>query len=235
MATGPWKILVAEDEAPLRNLLRLSLEAGGHSVIAVGDGQAVLERMEHEEVNLVILDIMMPKMDGFTACKEIRKHSDVPIMMLTAMGNIESIVRGFELGADDYITKPFAFKEVDVRIQAIMRRFDWASRGAPEDIIAIGRVTLDAEAHEVQVDGHPIHLTPTEFELLLCLMVHAGQTMAKEQLFQEVWGYEFVGGTNLVEVAIRRLREKIEVNPSKPEHILTIRGVGYRFQDSVIV
>lgn len=235
MATGPWKILVAEDEAPLRNLIRLSLEAGGHSVIAVGDGRAALERLDQEDVNLVILDIMMPKMDGFTACQEIRKNSDVPIMMLTAMGNIESIVRGFELGADDYITKPFAFKEVDVRIQAIMRRYDWVNRSAPEDIITIDRVTLDAQAHEVRVNGNPIHLTPTEFELLYCLMAHAGQTMAKEKLFREVWGYEFIGGTNLVEVAIRRLREKIEINPSRPEYILTMRGVGYRFQEQVTV
>ena len=232
MATGPFlKILVAEDEAPLRNLIRLSLEAGGHTVIAVGDGEAALDSLKREDVHLVILDIMMPKMDGFTACQEIRKHSDVPIMMLTALGNIESIVRGFELGADDYITKPFAFKEVDVRVQAIMRRYNWAKQGAPEDIITIGRVTLDVEAHEVRVDGRAIHLTPTEFELLRYLMTHDGETIAKEELFKDVWGYEFVGGTNLVEVAIRRLREKIEINPSKPEYILTVRGVGYRFRD----
>ncbi len=154
------RILIAEDEAPLRNLVRMSLEAGGHSVIAVGDGEAALKQFVSEPVDLVILDVMMPKMDGFTVCEEIRKRSDVPVIMLTALGGTEDLVRGFELGADDYIPKPFTFKEVQARIQAILRRVQWTEDKQAPLIIGIGRVTIDSEAHEVFVAGGTAPLTP---------------------------------------------------------------------------
>lgn len=231
MAFGPLTILVAEDEAPLRNLIRLSLEAAGHKVLAVADGQAALERFEQEQVDLIILDIMMPKVDGFTVCRKVRQRSDVPVLMLTALGDVEDVVTGFEAGADDYITKPFSFKEVEARIKAIMRRVEAIRHPSPPQVITIGRVTVDAETRSVQVDSRPVHLTPIEFSLLYYLMSRPGQAISKEKLFREVWGYDFVAGTNLVEVGIRRLREKIEPDPSNPEYILTVRGAGYKFRE----
>ncbi|MEA3337501.1 MAG: response regulator transcription factor [Chloroflexota bacterium] len=224
------RILIAEDEAPLRNLVRMSLEAAGHYVTAVGDGDEALSCFLSEPYDLVILDVMMPKVDGFTVCEEIRKRSDVPVMMLTALGGTDDLVRGFELGADDYIAKPFTFKEVQARIFAILRRMQWVEEKRSPVLLAIGQVSIDADAHEVTVDGEQVHLTPIEFKLLYTLMSNAGKALNKKDLFVTVWGYQFIGGTNLIEVTIRRLREKIEEDPSKPHHIQTIRGTGYRFR-----
>lgn len=227
----PYRILLAEDEAPLRNLLKLSLENAGYQVFPAEDGQQAVDLFDAQPVDLVILDIMMPRLDGFSVCRHIRRRSDVPIIMLTALGKTDDLVHGFELGADDYIAKPFTFREVEARIQAILRRMEWTQRKLTPQVISIGRVKIDAESHEVFVNGEPRHLTPIEFQLLYYLMSHAGQTIPKATLFEQVWGYEFVGGTNLVEVGIRRLREKIEEDPSRPTHILTTRGVGYRFRE----
>ena len=226
------RILLAEDEAPLRNLIRLSLEAHGHTVFAVSDGVDAIDVFDSQPVDLVLLDVMMPRLDGFHTCQEIRRRSDVPIVMLTALGSVDDIVHGFELGADDYITKPFAFKEVDARLQAILRRVEWSAQPVMRQTLQIGRVALDTDLHEAKVDGQLIHLTPIEFQLLEYLMEHAGQPISKDQLFRDVWGYDVVGGTNLVEVGIRRLREKIEENASKPTYILTIRGTGYKFAEN---
>ncbi len=226
-----YRILLAEDEAPLRNLLKLSLENAGYQVFPAEDGQQAVDVFDAQPVDLVILDIMMPRLDGFNVCRHIRKRSDVPIIMLTALGNTDDLVHGFEMGADDYIAKPFTFREVEARIQAILRRVEWSQRKATPHVITIGRVKIDTESHEVFVNGESRHLTPIEFQLLYYLMSHAGRTISKATLFEEVWGYEFVGGTNLVEVGIRRLREKIEEDPSKPTHILTMRGAGYRFRE----
>jgi DNA-binding response OmpR family regulator len=226
-----YRVLLAEDEAPLRNLLKLSLENAGYQVLTAEDGQQAIDVFDNHPVDLIILDIMMPRVDGFAVCRHVRKRSDVPVIMLTALGGTDDLVQGFELGADDYITKPFTFREVEARIQAILRRIEWSQRKAAQRTIAIGRVKIDPESHEVFVDGESRHLTPIEFQLLYHLMSHAGQTISKAALFEEVWGYDFVGGTNLVEVGIRRLREKIEENPSEPTHILTVRGMGYRFRE----
>ncbi len=226
------RILLAEDEAPLRNLIRLSLETHGHSVFPAVDGVEALQVFERTALDLVILDVMMPRMDGFRTCEEIRRRSDIPIIMLTALGSVEDIVHGFELGADDYITKPFAFKEVDARIQAVLRRVEWSEPESSSATLRIGRVALDTTQHQVKVAGELIHLTPIEYQLLVYLMQRAGQPTTKEQLFRDVWGYDVVGGTNLVEVGVRRLREKIEEHPSKPTHIVTVRGAGYKFSES---
>lgn len=224
------RILIAEDEAPLRNLVRMSLEAVGHHVTAVNDGKEALRAFATEQFDLVILDIMMPHIDGFDVCREIRTCSDVPIIMLTALGGADDMVKGFELGADDYIGKPFSFKEVQARIHAILRRNQWIQERKAPLHLQNGRVTLDVERQQASVDGEPIHLTPIEFKLLFTLMANAGKAISKSDVFVEVWGYEFVGGTNLVEVTIRRLREKIEPEPSKPVYILTVRGTGYKFR-----
>ncbi len=224
------RILLAEDEAPLRNLVRMSLEASGHQVFVAHDGQHALDLFLSQSFDLVILDVMMPHLDGFDVCSEIRMRSDVPIIMLTALGSTDDMVRGFELGADDYIAKPFSFKEVQARIHAILRRNQWANERKTPAIMRNGRVTLDVAAQQASIDEQPIHLTPIEFKLLYTLMTNAGVVMSKINLFVEVWGYDFIGGTNLVEVTVRRLREKIEPEPSQPTYILTVRGTGYKFR-----
>ena len=232
MTFSPARILIAEDEAPLRNLVRMSLEASGHQVSVAGNGDDALTTFEAQPFDLVILDIMMPRRDGLEVCREIRRRSDVPIIMLTALGNTEDLVRGLEMGADDYITKPFTFKEVQARINAILRRVQWmADRQAPA-VLENGDIVLDADAREVLASGQLVHLTPIEFKLLYTLMGSAGKVMSRTDLFQEVWGYEFMGATNLVEVTVRRLREKIEADPSNPTHILTVRGAGYKFRSA---
>lgn len=224
------KILIAEDEAPLRNLVRMSLEAIGHQVVAVGDGAEALAAFSAQPFDLVILDVMMPQIDGFGVCRELRTRSDVPIIMLTALDSTDDMVRGFELGADDYIAKPFSFKEVQARIYAILRRNQWIHERKQSVVLEIGWIKLDVVGQQASIADQPIHLTPIEFKLLFTLMVNAGKVMSKTDLFLEVWGYEFIGGTNLVEVTVRRLREKIEPDPSQPVYLLTVRGIGYRFR-----
>ena len=226
----PAKILIAEDEAPLRNLVRMSLEAIGHQVVPTSDGAEALAVFAAQPFDLVILDVMMPQVDGFDVCREIRARSDVPIIMLTALDSTDDMVRGFELGADDYIAKPFSFKEVQARIHAILRRNQWLQERRQPLVLENDRIRLDVTAQQVKVAGQLTHLTPIEFKLLFTLMVNAGKAMSKSDLFLEVWGYEFIGGTNLVEVTVRRVREKIEIDPSQPVCLLTVRGAGYRFR-----
>lgn len=227
---APAHILIAEDEAPLRNLVRMSLEANGHQVTVVGNGEEALASFLAGHFDLVILDIMMPKLDGLEVCREIRRRSETPVIMITALGSTEDLVKGLETGADDYIAKPFTFREVQARINAILRRMQWATESKTQSVIEIGRVAVDADAMDVRISGEPIHLTPIEFKLLYTLMSKAGKVLSRTALFQEVWGYDFIGATNLVEVTIRRLREKVEVDPSNPTHILTVRGTGYKFR-----
>lgn len=223
------QILVVEDEDFLRNLLQVSLEKEGYRVVIAKDGVEALDAFREQHVDLILLDILMPRMDGFEVCKTVRKHSDVPVVMLTALNSTDDTVHGFELGADDFISKPFTFKEVNARIQAILRRMQWAEEQPSFTILSYGDVLLNDEEHTVSVRAEPIHLTPIEYQLLHFLMSNANRPISKDVLFREVWGYDFTGGTNLVEVAMRRLREKVESNPSEPEYLLTVRGAGYKF------
>lgn len=225
------RILVAEDEPALRNLLEISLTAHEYRVYQAVDGQDALDQLKaHPDIDLVILDIMMPRLDGFTVLQEVRKVSEVPVVILTALGSSEDMVKGFSLGADDYITKPFTFLEVAARIEAILRRVRWLTQPViPPTIYRFGHVVLDIEGHTVTVQGVLCHMTPIEFSLLRYFMTRPEQVITKDDLFRDVWGYEFEGSTNLVEVAVRRLREKIELNPSDPQLIRTVRGAGYRF------
>ncbi len=228
-AQSPARILVAEDDVALRNLLIMSLRTRGYEVLAAEDGQAALEIFLSSPVDLVILDIMMPRRNGLEVLQEIRARSDVPVIMLTALGRPDDVVRGLEMGADDYIPKPFTFKEVEARVSAALRRFRWArERRAPGLLMGCG-VRLDAASREVYVDDRPVHLTPTEFNLLYYLMSHKGEAVSKNEIFREVWGYDFAEGSNLVEVAVRRLRSKIENDPAHPTRIVTVRGFGYKF------
>jgi DNA-binding response OmpR family regulator len=223
------RILVAEDEENLRSLLKLSLSRQ-YDVETVQDGLEAVQAFETNPADMVVLDIMMPRMDGLQACEQIRRHSEVPIVMLTALGGTDDVVKGFSLGADDYITKPFTFKELMARVEAVFRRIDWMLTPPPARILTNGELEIDADTRQVWIHGLEVHLTPIEFQLLHYLMSRPGQTVAKENLFREVWGYDFAGGNNLVEVGVRRLREKIENDPSEPEMILTMRGVGYKFR-----
>ncbi len=225
----PPHILVVEDEKFLRNLLMVSLERAGYQVTAVATGPDALKVFRPDHFDLVLLDIMMPEMDGFTVCTELRKRSDVPIVMLTALNGVDDIVKGFELGADDFVTKPFTFKELYARLQAILRRVRWANQQFSHQILDFGEILLNDMERTVLVRDEEVHLTPIEYQLLRYLMRNPNRPISKDELFREVWGYEFTGGTNLVEVAMRRLREKVERNPSAPELLVTVRGVGYKF------
>lgn len=222
-------ILVVEDEDFLRSLLQVSLEKEGYAVLIATDGVQAMRVFMDRPVDLILLDILMPNMSGFEVCAEIRKRSDVPIVMLTALNSPDDTVQGFELGADDFISKPFTFKEVHARLQAILRRISWAREQPSFMIMTHGQVTINDEEHTVTAHNEPVHLTPIEYQLLHFLMSNPNRPISKEVLFKEVWGYDFTGGTNLVEVAMRRLREKIEMNPSTPEYLITVRGSGYKF------
>ncbi len=225
------RVLIAEDEAPLRNLIELSLKANNYDVTPTVDGRDALAKFDNSpEFDLIILDIMMPYLDGFSVLQEIRRRSQVPVVMLTALGSGDDIVKGFTLGADDYITKPFTFREVAARIEAILRRVAWLKQAAPEPkVLRAGDILMDVDTHQVTVRGEPCHLTPIEFSLLQYFMSHVDQVIGKQELFRSVWGYEFEGSTNLVEVGVRRLREKVEPDPAQPRYIHTVRGAGYRF------
>lgn len=222
-------ILVVDDEEPLRNLLQISLQKRGYNVFVARNGREALEVVTARKIDLVLLDIMMPELDGFATCTELRKRSDIPIVMLTALNRPDDIVHGFNLGADDYITKPFTFREVEVRLQAILRRVYWSQERAEPSVLTANEIVLNDDTHEVSVRGDIVHLTPIEYQLLRYLMTTPDRPISKDTLFQHVWGYDMAGGTNLVEVAMRRLREKIEKDPSQPVYLLTVRGAGYKF------
>lgn len=232
MPPKPYRILIAEDEAPLRNLIASLLTSEGFQVLEAQDGQEALDVLHREPVDLAILDVMMPYRDGFEIAQWIRQRSNIPIIILTALGNTDDVVRGFSLGADDYITKPFTFKELRARLEAILRRMQWAEEPPRKPVISQGDIVLDPSGQQVVVRDRVVSLTPIESELLYYLMSHPNRAVRKGDLFREVWGYDFVGSGNLVEVSIRRLREKIEPDPSHPQYIQTVRGVGYKFVPS---
>ncbi|MEM3486518.1 MAG: response regulator transcription factor [Candidatus Methanomethyliaceae archaeon] len=227
------RILIAEDEKTLRNLVIAFLKAAGYEAFGASDGEQAIAIFQEIPIDLVILDVVMPKLDGFEVCQRLRQQSDVPIVILTALDKTEDVVRGFETGADDYITKPFTLEELKARIEAILRRVERVQQRQPKRVITIGHLQVDPQAHKATLHGQELHLTPMEFELLYFLMSRAGEAVSKDELFRKVWGYDFGGGANLVEVGVRRLREKVEKDPAKPVYIQTVRGVGYRFIESL--
>ncbi|MEZ4673590.1 MAG: response regulator transcription factor [Caldilineaceae bacterium] len=225
-------ILIADDEAMMLQLLSMSLQRLGYNVVTAQNGLEAVETFDRHTFDLVLLDVLMPGMDGFAACSEIRKRSDVPVVMLTALSRPDDIVRGLETGADNYIVKPFTFKEVEAKLRAILRRTNFQNNQYVFQIIERGDIRLNSEIHQVTVGGIAVELTGTEFQLLHFLMTHADQTVSKEELLEAVWGYDSTDGSNLVEVAISRLRKKIEKDPSRPDRLLTVRGIGYRFSSA---
>lgn len=222
------KILVVDDEQPIADILQFNLEKEGYEVIVAHDGDTAIELVESENPDLVLLDIMLPNKDGNEVLKEIRKTKSMPVIMLTAKDSEIDKVLGLELGADDYVTKPFSNRELIARVKANLRRQQIPEEPEkPTSNIVIGNLTVYPEAYSVSRDDEQIELTHREFELLHYLARHIGQVMTREHLLETVWGYDYFGDVRTVDVTVRRLREKIEENPSNPTWIVTRRGVGY--------
>jgi two-component system response regulator RegX3 len=225
------RILLVDDEETLRTSLAFALEKEGYEVVTAADGPSGLAAAAASPPDLILLDLMLPGLDGLEVCRRLRAQSSVPIVMLTAKDQEIDKVLGLELGADDYITKPFSTRELLARMRAVLRRTRVEERPAEATgILAAGRVTLNLDRHEVSVAGKPVDLSPKEFQLLRLLMLHQGRVLSRETLIEEVWGDDFMGDVKTLDVHIRWLREKIEVDPSRPEQIVTVRGAGYRLE-----
>ncbi len=223
-------ILLVDDEDAVQKLLAYPLERDGFRVIQARDGEEALERFEREHVDLVVLDLMLPKLDGLEVCKRLRAGSAVPIIMLTARDDELDKVLGLELGADDYITKPFSIREFRSRVRALLRRAATARPDDPQEEIEANGLRIDVARREVFVHDRPVQLTYVEFELLRTLASHAGRVYTREQLLQALWGGSEYREPRTIDVHVRHLREKLERDPHEPEFILTVRGVGYRFR-----
>jgi two-component system, OmpR family, response regulator RegX3 len=226
------KLLLVEDEKSIVEGLAITLEAEGFQVSWVKDGLDALPAFDRVRPDLVVLDLMLPGMSGTEICRALRTRTDVPIIMLTARDAEVDRVVGLELGADDYVTKPFSTRELVARIRAVLRRAPLVDHDGDESPVEASGVRLDRARHEVRVDGDTVELPPKEFELLAYLLEHAGRVLTRGQLIDEVWGSDYVGDTKTLDVHIRRLRGRIEVDPKDPARIQTVRGVGYRFADS---
>lgn len=225
------KILVVDDEKPISDIIKFNLEKEGYEVVTAFDGEEAVEKVEEENPELIVLDVMLPKKDGLEVVREVRKNYNMPIIMVTAKETEIDKVLGLELGADDYVTKPFSNRELVARVKANLRR-----QGVEQTVevteketndIEIGDITVHPDAYYVSKNGETIELTHREFELLYYLARHIGQVMTREHLLEEVWDFDYLGDVRTVDVTVRRLREKIEDNPSHPNYIITRRGVGY--------
>jgi two-component system response regulator MtrA len=219
------RVLVVEDDSSIREIVSIGLKAAGFRVSTCGDGREALGLVRADGFDAVILDVMLPSLDGFEVCREIRKFSQVPIVMLTARTDTIDVVVGLESGADDYVKKPFELPEVVARVRAVLRRGSRQPEFAP---VVLGDVEIDPAAFTARKDGADLALTATEFRLLLELASRPGQVFTRELLVQRVWEYEYLGDAHLVDVAIQRLRAKVEDDPARPRLITTVRGVGYR-------
>ncbi|KRM94685.1 response regulator YycF [Loigolactobacillus rennini] len=225
------KILVVDDEKPISDIVKFNLAKEGYDVITAYDGEEALAKVNEVNPDLILLDLMLPKIDGLEVAREVRKSHDMPIIMLTAKDSEIDKVLGLEMGADDYVTKPFSNRELVARVKANLRRQGTINNAQNEEDenseIEIGDLTIHPDAYIVSKRGEKIELTHREFELLHYLAQHIGQVMTREHLLQTVWGYDYFGDVRTVDVTVRRLREKIEDNPSHPEWLVTRRGVGY--------
>lgn len=228
----PAKILVVEDEKLIAEMIQFNLEKEGYSVFLAFDGKEALNKAFQLNPDLILLDIMLPKMDGFAVCQQLRQSLTTPIIMLTAKETEKDKVKGLELGADDYVTKPFSPRELLARVKANLRRvkvFD-SEPDQERTMLDFGVIKIDMDKYEVIKRDEAVELTVREFELLKYLALNAGRVFTREELLKEVWGYDYYGDMRTVDVTVRRLREKIEDNPSEPEFVITKRGVGYYFR-----
>ncbi len=233
MARGQARILLVDDEQAVQTLLTYPLRKEGYEVVGAMDGQAALDRFTEQRFDLVVLDIMLPKLDGIEVCRRLRTRSQVPIIMLTAKGDEIDKVAGLEMGADDYITKPFSVREFRSRVKAALRRGNMAGPARMgEQPIRAGDLEIDFERRSTLLDGKPIQLTYVEFEILAALAGSPGRVFTREMLLEHIWGDSTYRDPRTVDVHIRHLREKLESDPKDPGYLFTVRGVGYRFRDS---
>ena len=222
-------ILVVDDEPTLRETLAEALDADGFRVVTAADGREALSRFREHQPDLVVLDLMLPELSGIEVCRIIRAESGVPIVMLTAKTSELDKVVGLELGADDYVTKPFSLRELTARIRALLRRTEQLAE-APTPLVDLGALTVDLAGHRLLRDGERVPLKPKVFELLAYLLRHPGQVLTREQLLEHVWGYDYAGETRTVDVHVHWLRASIEPTPAEPIYLHTVRGVGYVFR-----
>lgn len=227
--TAKTTVLVVDDEQALREFVRRNLEVRGFRVLTAANGLEALAQFDNENVGLVILDLMMPRMDGLETIRRLRQTALVPVIVLSALGEEQDKIKALNLGADDYLTKPFGVGELLARVQAVLRRSRWAQPKADGERLVRGSVTVDQAGHRALVNGHELELTPTEFELLVYLMENAGKVLTHRAILQHVWGPEYGQETEYLRVYIGRLRQKIEADPSQPRYLLTERGIGYSF------
>ena len=230
------KVLLVEDDRTLLDVLKYNLTKEGHDVVTASDGVEALDVARNKKPDLIVLDVMLPKLDGFEVCRILRSEMTVPILMLTAKAGETDKVVGLELGADDYMTKPFSMREFLARIRAMLRRAEMtklveisAKETAPS-LIKVGDLEIDFARHKVSQSSTIIDLSPKEFDLLAFLLKNREQVFSRDQLLEKVWGYDYAGDTRTVDVHIRWLRQKIEVAPANPRHLLTVRGIGYKFE-----
>jgi DNA-binding response OmpR family regulator len=223
------KILVVEDESTLVATLKFNLEREGFEVVTATDGEAGLSLAREEKPDLIVLDLMLPRIDGLEVCRILRREQTTPILMLTAKTEEVDKVVGLELGADDYVTKPFGMRELLARVRALLRRTERPAQDEGESL-AVGDLRVDMARRQIFRDGQPLPLKPKEYELLLFFARHPGRAYTREQLLSEIWGYDFLGDSRTVDVHVRWLRQKIEEEPSKPTRLITLRGTGYRFE-----
>jgi two-component system response regulator RegX3 len=225
------RILIVEDEESLSDSVRYNLEREGYSVTVARDGRGALESFRSQKPALVILDLMLPEVSGLDVCRAIRAESDVPIIMVTAKDSEADKVAGLELGADDYVTKPFSIRELVSRVRANLRRTAMRTVASLDDTVNGGTVEMDVARHEVRVQGEVTAFPPKEFELLETFLRRKGRLLTREFLIEEVWGPDYFGDTKTLDVHVKRLRRKIEGDPHRPAHLLTVRGLGYKFVD----
>lgn len=228
-------VLIVEDEESLADPLAFLLRKEGFETLTAADGPSALSTFQSEHVDIVLLDLMLPGMSGTDVCKKIRATSQVPIIMVTARDSEIDKVLGLELGADDYVTKPYSARELTARIRAVLRRgaetssSESAAEGAVENILESGRVRMDVDRHIVYVDGEAVPMPLKEFHLLEYLLENAGRVLTRGQLIDRIWGTDYIGDTKTIDVHVKRLRSKIEPEPSRPSHLVTVRGLGYKF------
>jgi len=233
---GVSKVLVVEDDRTMLDVLKYNLTKEGHDVITASDGIEALDAARDKKPDLIVLDVMLPKLDGFEVCRILRREMTVPILMLTAKASETDKVVGLELGADDYMTKPFSMREFLARTRAMLRRVEMTKMGESSakettpSIIKVSKLEIDFARHKVSQSGTTIDLSPKEFDLLAFLVKNREQVFSRDQLLEKVWGYDYAGDTRTVDVHVRWLRQKIEVDPANPIHLLTVRGIGYKFE-----
>jgi DNA-binding response OmpR family regulator len=222
------RVLVVDDDETVRDVVRRYLERDGHEVVVAGDGESALQLVAKQLPDLIVLDLMLPGIDGLEVCRRLRQRYSVPIVMLTALGEEEDRVVGLQLGADDYVTKPFSPRELALRVGSVLRRAKGVPAGPSMGVLEDAGLRLDTVARSATLNGAPLALTTREFDLLVFFMVSPGQAFSRPQLLERVWGWDF-GDQSTVTVHVRRLREKIEEDPANPKRIVTVWGVGYRF------